>query len=136
VYTMIDHQDTVTGLSLSPDGSYLLSNSMDCSLRIWDIRPYATQRNIKTFTGLEHNFEKNLLKCSWSPDGKRVTGGSSDRFVYIWDTTSRQIEYKLPGHSGSVNDVQFHPKEQIIASCSSDKTIFLGDLSSPGQTSA
>lgn len=36
-----------------------------------------------------------------------------DRFVYIWDTTSRRILYKLPGHAGSVNEVAFHPEEPI-----------------------
>lgn len=35
------------------------------------------------------------------------------RFVYIWDTTSRRIVYKLPGHAGSVNEVVFHPEEPI-----------------------
>lgn len=35
------------------------------------------------------------------------------RFVYIWDTTSRRILYKLPGHAGSVNEVVFHPEEPI-----------------------
>ena len=42
-----------------------------------------------------------------------VAAGSSDRFVYIWDTTSRRILYKLPGHLGSVNDVDFHKLEPI-----------------------
>ena len=32
------HTDTITGLSLSPDGSFLLSNSMDQTIRMWDIR--------------------------------------------------------------------------------------------------
>lgn len=53
------HSDTVTGVSLSPDGSYLLSNAMDNSLRVWDIRPFAPQeRCIKVFSGHQHNFEK------------------------------------------------------------------------------
>ncbi len=56
---------------------------------------------------------QNLLKCAWSPDGSKVTAGSADRFVYIWDTTSRRILYKLPGHAGSVNEVDFHPTEPI-----------------------
>lgn len=42
-----------------------------------------------------------------------MSSGSSDRFHYIWDTTSRRILYKLPGHNGSVNDIDFHPKEPI-----------------------
>jgi len=54
-----------------------------------------------------------LLRCNWSPDGSKVSAGSGDRFVYIWDTTSRRILYKLPGHAGSVNEVDFHPNEPI-----------------------
>lgn len=123
------HQDMITGMQLSPDGSYLLTNAMDNELKIWDLRPYAPEnRNIKTLTGHQHNFEKNLLKCSWSPDNRKVTAGSADRMVYIWDTTSRRILYKLPGHNGSVNETAFHPTEPIIGSCGSDKQIYLGEL--------
>jgi Prp8 binding protein len=123
------HEDTVTGVRLSPDGSYLLSNSMDNTVRIWDIKPFAKEdRNIKTFQGVVHNFEKTLLKCSWSPDGSKISAGSADRFVYIWDQATRRILYKLPGHRGSVNEVDFHPNEPIIASCCSDQTIYLGEI--------
>jgi len=123
------HTDTVTGVSLNSDGSYLLSNSMDCTLRVWDIRPYAPQeRCIKIFTGHQHNFEKNLLKCSWSPDDSKVACGSADKDVCVWHSASLQMMYKLPGHAGSVNDVQFHPVEPIVMSCSSDKQIYLGEL--------
>lgn len=56
---------------------------------------------------------QNLLRCAWSSDGQKVSAGSADRFLYIWDTTSRRILYKLPGHNGSINDVDFHPTEPI-----------------------
>lgn len=129
LYTMKGHTDTITGMTLSPDGSYLLTNSMDNSLRIWDVRPYAPQeRCVKVLTGHQHNFEKNLLRCAWSPDGSKVSAGSADRFMYIWDTTSRRIIYKLPGHNGSVNDVDFHPDEPVIVSGSSDKQIYMGEI--------
>ena len=39
-----------------------------------------------------------------------MAAGSGDRNVYIWDASSRALMYKLPGHSGSVNEVVFHPK--------------------------
>jgi len=84
----------------------------------------------KMFVGHKHNFEKNLLKCAWSPDDSKITAGSADRFVYVWDVNSRSLQYKLPGHMGSVNEVQFYPdsKEPIIASCASDKAIYLGEI--------
>ncbi|XP_067664474.1 U5 small nuclear ribonucleoprotein 40 kDa protein-like [Haliotis asinina] len=129
LYRMRGHSDTVTGIEVSPDGSYLLSNAMDNTLRVWDIRPFAPQeRCVKIFQGHQHTFEKNLLHCSWSADGSKVTAGSGDRFVYVWDTTSRRILYKLPGHAGSINEVDFHPHEPIVLSCSSDKKMFLGEI--------
>lgn len=129
LYTMAGHFDTITGLALSPDGNLVLSNSMDNSLCIWDIRPFVqTNRNLKTLTGHQHNFEKNLLRCSWSPDSRRVTAGSADRFVNIWDVYNKRILYKLPGHTGSVNEVVFHPKEPIVLSCSSDRQLYMGEI--------
>ena len=96
---------------------------------------------------MQHNFEKNLLHCKWSPDGAMVAAGSADRFVYVWDTATRRILYKLPGHLGSVNDVDFHLIEPIgkkvicvapthvyistflsVLSASSDKSIYLGEF--------
>lgn len=146
-YSMKGHTDTITGLALSSDGSYLLSNSMDNTLRIWDVRPFApVERCVKIFSGHQHNFEKNLLRCAWSPDGNKarpncesvaqrltlillqVSGGSADRFVYIWDTSSRRIIYKLPGHTGCVNSVAFHPNEPIVVSVGSDKMVYIGEI--------
>jgi Prp8 binding protein len=124
------HLDSPTGLELSADGAYLASNSMDSTIRIWDIRPYfnGVDRCVKLLQGHQHNFEKNLLRVAWSPDGKRISCGSADKHVYIWDIATRKMLYRLPGHLGSVNEVDFHPTEPIIASCSSDKTVFLGEI--------
>ncbi|PRP89616.1 hypothetical protein PROFUN_00880 [Planoprotostelium fungivorum] len=123
------HTDTVTGIRLSPDGNYLLTNAMDDTVRIFDVKPYVKgNRCVKVFQGAQHNFEKNLLRCAWSPDGSRISAGSSDRLVNIWDANTTKVLYKLPGHRGSVNDVDFHPTEPIIASASSDNNIYLGEI--------
>ena len=130
-FTLKGHTDTVTGISLSPDGNHLLSNGMDNRMYIWDVRPFVTtpSRCMKRFEGHSHNFEKMLLRCNWSSDGRQVSAGSADRCVYVWDVSNQEILYQLPGHKGSVNEVAFHPTEPIIASCSSDKNIYLGELS-------
>lgn len=44
----------MTGLALSPDGNHLLSNSMDKSVKMWDVRPFANQNRLeKTFQGIQ-----------------------------------------------------------------------------------
>ncbi|ERE85393.1 U5 small nuclear ribonucleoprotein [Cricetulus griseus] len=63
-YTMRGHADSVTGLSLSSEGSYLLSNAMDNTVRVWDVRPFAPkERCVKIFQGNVHNFEKVSGTC-------------------------------------------------------------------------
>jgi Prp8 binding protein len=52
VYTLEGHTDTVTGMSLSPDGESLLTNSMDRSLICWDVRNFVTTSRLsKQFEG-------------------------------------------------------------------------------------
>lgn len=108
LYLMEGHKDTITGISLSPDGNHILSNAMDNTLRTWDVRPFVTgkSRAVSVFEGAQHDFQKQMLRCAWSPDGQRITCGSSDRFVYVWNVESKQILYKLPGHNGCVNEVR------------------------------
>lgn len=126
---MQGHLDTITGLKLSPDGSRLLSNSMDNTLKCWNVESNAPENKLdKTFLGHQHNFEKNLLRCSWSPNGNMVAAGSADRSIYVWSYNSCDILYKLPRHRGSVNEVEFSPTEPLILSCSSDKQIYLGEI--------
>eukprot|EP00951_Prasinocladus_malaysianus_P040542 scaffold467459_cov39-Prasinocladus_malaysianus.AAC.1 len=36
VMGLAGHTDTITGMRLSPDGTHLLTNAMDNTLRIWD----------------------------------------------------------------------------------------------------
>lgn len=79
-------------------------------------------------TQAQHNYEKNLIKCSWSANGSQVASGSADAFVYVWDAETKRITYKLPGHGGSVNEVGFHPTQPIICSCGNDKNIYLGEI--------
>lgn len=103
---------------------------MDYTVRVWDVKPYVTNpmRQVQVLTGASHNFEKNLLRCSWSGDDKLVSAGSADRTVNVWEVETGNLKHRLGGHSGSVNETALHPSMRIIASGSSDKTICLGEL--------
>eukprot|EP00761_Pharyngomonas_kirbyi_P003399 gb/GECH01003403.1/.p1 GENE.gb/GECH01003403.1/~~gb/GECH01003403.1/.p1 ORF type:complete len:357 (+),score=88.03 gb/GECH01003403.1/:1-1071(+) len=131
------HGDTVTGMDINGDGTSLLTHSMDHTVSIWDVRPYvrsksssSSSRQVKTLHGAQHGVERNLLRCAWSGDGSRAGAGSADSptHVYIWDTTTGELLYRLPGHTAAVNEVAFHPKEPIIGSAGSDKKIYIGEI--------
>jgi WD40 repeat protein len=79
----------VTGLALSPDGTRLLSNSMDSTLRVWDVRAFVPQQQFgdsgaglrctAVLTGVHHGAEKQLLRAAWSPNQRYLSCGSADR---------------------------------------------------------
>ena len=84
---------------------------------------------LSTFFKLSDHFLTTFDR--WSSDGERVACGSSDRVVRIWDAASAKLLYALPGHKGSVNEVIFNPvRPDVVASCGSDKQIFIGELTS------
>lgn len=115
VYSMLGHSDTVTSLRVAPDSQSLLSYAMDSTVRTWDIRPFApTERHIRTFDGTTAGIEKNLLGCSWDPEGKKIAAASGDGTVLVWSNDNGKLLYKLPGHRGTVNCAEFSPSKEPI----------------------
>jgi Prp8 binding protein len=116
VYSMLGHTDTISSLRVSPDSQTLLSNSMDSTVRTWDVRPFApTERHIRTFDGAPAGLEKNLIKASWGPDGKKVAAGAGDGTVVVWNSDTGKLMYKLPGHKGTVNCAELSPSSDPIS---------------------
>jgi len=136
------HSDSITGIDVSPDpaADLALTNAMDGTLVLWDLRAFvrgaggdadesaAKRRVVRTFRGHTHADPGALLRCAFSPDGGMVAAGSSDRMMWAWDAETGEVRYKLPGHEGAVNDVRFSPVEPVVASAGNDGVVFLGEI--------
>ena len=125
-FLLIGHNDTITGIDISHNNKYLLSNSMDNSLIIWDIQKKGGILS-KKLMGNKHGPEKNLLRCKWSNNDNLVSCGSADKIIHIWDIKLGYIINNIYGHNGGINEVDFNPIDStIISSVSNDNTAIIG----------
>jgi len=135
--TLLGHTDTVTGLAVSPDGKRLLSHALDGTLHVWDVAPFSTLPDrvlFKVAHGAPNSQTSteppSLMRCAWSPDGRRFTAGSgmqSKNTVCIWDHEGQPL-LALPGHMGQAIEAVFHPLENVLASCGMDGNCLVGEL--------
>ncbi|MDP6634657.1 MAG: protein kinase [Phycisphaerae bacterium] len=66
-------------------------------------------------------------RVAFSPDGKHLAGGSIDKTIKLWDTTTGKELLTFEGHSAPAPSVAFSPDGKRLASGSMDKTIKLWD---------
>jgi WD40 repeat protein len=70
---------------------------------------------------------KGVNSVAFSPEGRRVISGSSDRKIRIWNAFNGREMAVLEGHTGSVQSVAFSPDGRYIASGSRDGSVRIWD---------
>ena len=107
------HDDSISCIDFSPNGTYLASTSGDKTLRIWDT---AIGEELVSLRG-----HRDLpLTLAFSPDGTHLTSGGLENDVRFWDVNSIHASSKLPGHKSTVISLAFSPDGTRLASGSMD----------------
>ncbi|HZU01182.1 MAG TPA: protein kinase, partial [Ktedonobacteraceae bacterium] len=70
-----------------------------------------------------HGLTFNIRVLAWSPNGKRIAGGSDDRTAQVWDAATGNNPLIYRGHSSYVEGVAWSPDSHRIASGSADATV-------------
>lgn len=114
------HVDEVWSVSWSPDGSKIVSGSIDKTVRVWDS---TTGTELMSLVG----HANGVFSVSFSPDGTLIMSVSIGITVRVWDSNTGAELMMLVGHTGPADSVSFSPDGTMIVSASDDNTACIWD---------
>ncbi|MBI3412319.1 MAG: hypothetical protein HY040_28705 [Planctomycetes bacterium] len=95
VKELLETDDSVLALALSPDGKKLASGGCDRLVRVWDLPSAKLEQSIE-------NHADWVFSVAFTPDGKHLVTGSRDKTAKIWDLTAKESVLTFPDHQNGV----------------------------------
>jgi serine/threonine protein kinase/DNA-binding XRE family transcriptional regulator len=100
------HTGYVGRVRFTPDGRYLVSASIDGTVRVWDIQSGVTLH--------ENRYPGWMLQVDISPDGMLFVSSGAEGMVYLTARASDVPQRQLVGHSGFVGGAVFSPDGHYV----------------------
>jgi WD40 repeat protein len=111
------HGNSVSCLTFSPDGRFLISGSWDSTVRIWDM---ATRGEVRTLRG----HTKAVWTVGISKDGRLLASGGADKTIRIWDfKTGAEIKSLAADQLMNTSVAFGGTNDEWLASAGWDKSI-------------
>ncbi len=102
------HDDLVSDVCYSPDGTRLCSGSEDRTVRVWDASTGAELACLREHRG-------GVTSIAWSPDGLSLASGSRDHTVRIWQGCREISHFFVRPSSGGIEKVCWSPDGDWLA---------------------
>ncbi|PJF16693.1 U3 small nucleolar RNA-associated protein 15 domain-containing protein [Paramicrosporidium saccamoebae] len=112
---VIVHHKSITGLSVTPDGKYLLSSSLDRSLKVLCLEDMTISHQFK--------FPSSVMCMSMSSDLKRVAAGLSNGKTIVLAFTTEQ--------KGRVEGISPNPRNANVALAANESYVITKETTEP-----
>jgi WD40 repeat protein len=102
VKELVDSDDAIMCLALTPDGKKLASGGFDRLVHVWDISGGVAAAK------LEQKIENHadcVFGVAFVPDGKRLLTCSRDKTAKVWDLEKKESLLTFPDHQAPVRGV-------------------------------
>ncbi len=105
------HQNNVSWVDFSPDGSRIATGSQDQSVRLWQVPTLASAAPpLRGHTGA-------LAAVLFSPDGRQLLSASSiDKSLRLWDAATGELTTRFLGHEDRPTEIAFSRDSQYVLS--------------------
>jgi WD40 repeat protein len=114
VASLAGHENTVSSVTFSPDGKFLLSSSWDRTVRLWQVADGSQVYRLR--------LAGEATSAAFSPDGIQFVVGLSDKTAGVFNTNDGSVTNALKGHDGAILSVAYSPDGKWIATGGNDKT--------------
>lgn len=112
------HQGIVLGVDFSADGQWIVSSSIDRTVKLW-------KRDETLVRTLPHT--ATIQSVRFSPDSRLIVAAGIDGAIRLWTIDGKLLTI-FKGHKSAVWRVAFSPDGQTIASASGDFSVKLWQL--------
>lgn len=115
--TLMVPTDNVFTVAYSPNGSSLVSGSIDGTILLWDTTTYQLKAELTGYSDA----------IAFSPDGSTLAIAGRDRKIRLWDAVSGEHKLTLTENTDEVYSLVFNPDGRTFAGIGGDSTIRLWD---------
>ncbi|XP_055624855.1 chromatin assembly factor 1 subunit B [Toxorhynchites rutilus septentrionalis] len=134
------HQRAVNAVRWSPSGELLASGDDESIIFLWKqsregdllVLDETSDKDIETWIiwKILRGHMEDVYDLSWSPNSMYLISGSVDNTAIVWDVNKGKSQHIMSDHKGFVQGVAWDPKNQFLATLSSDRYFRVFDLQS------
>lgn len=117
-HRLIGHQKPVSCVSWGPCDDQILTCGVEEAVRRWDV---SSGECLQVY-------EKGLIgsiSCSWSPDGKYIFSGLTDKSVIMWDLDGKEIDCLNGEKTLKISDLHMTNDGKLITICNENMILVL-----------